>query len=671
MTDQINFFIPLSKVDKEKRTVSGYASTPTKDSDGEVITLDAVKKALPGYMSWSNIREMHRLSAVGTAQEAHVDEKGLFLTAKIVDEKAWQKCVEGVYKGFSIGGRKLAKTGDTITEIDLTEISIVDRPANPDAKFSLAKKRTDPEASHGFLVLTKQVRTPAEKALIKMAKANSALAKLSNPPAAHDGFSLPAKTSQVVDSPKDPAPKAKAKPEKTAEQIEAKKLKKEAKLKAKAEKKTKKAQKVVELTKVLTPLGKLPAPSVQEGPQSSSPSFLDLKAVPLFKSDPALGFLDLKKGMRAAGDLSYVFDSLRNTQRSLLMEAKREGGDGKDKELAKQLGQIAKQVAGIIGQKAEHEGGEAIDLSDADDLYVNSFLGEDFMMTEQNDNLTKALQTLLKAGKAPSKVQRMAMMKKSMDEAKTCRKRAKKSIAEAHEMHKAAYLSKVAKAAKKPGEEDLEFDHAGAMEKLQKAFSELEKMKTFEKAAAGQLAKMAGVGLESGEAGLYEVPPGVKTMSMESMAGANPGTPGSTGLPPMYPGDGSMYPGKADSSGDLAKFAKNGLVPLELVSMFQKNAQMEGELAALRRMPVTSGNRRPFAFDMTKVFDIDGSGNPAMNREATSTLFKGVDPAMLASQDEGQHTTATAQVIGNLLTSGQFGKSIMSADFKGAAGGRG
>src|ERR1017187_1437885 len=30
-------FLPIAKIDKEKRTVSGYASTPTKDSDGEVV----------------------------------------------------------------------------------------------------------------------------------------------------------------------------------------------------------------------------------------------------------------------------------------------------------------------------------------------------------------------------------------------------------------------------------------------------------------------------------------------------------------------------------------------------------------------------------------------------------------------------------------------------------
>src|SRR5258706_15493818 len=110
-----NFFLPLTKVEAQKdgsAIVSGYASTPALDLDGEIVSLDAIKKALPGYWQWRNIREMHTNSAVGTATEANMDEKGLFLTAKIVDKDAVKKCLERVYKGYSIGGKKLAKSGN-------------------------------------------------------------------------------------------------------------------------------------------------------------------------------------------------------------------------------------------------------------------------------------------------------------------------------------------------------------------------------------------------------------------------------------------------------------------------------------------------------------------------------------------------------------------------------
>ena len=201
-----SFFIPLAKIDAETRCVSGYASTPTKDLDGEIITLDAIKSALPSYMEWRNIRAMHKLDAVGVAQEANVDKKGLFLTAKIVDDDAWKKCVEGVYKGFSIGGRKLEKTGNKVTEIDLTEISVVDRPCNPNCRIELCKRAKDIPDTHAAGHLLKLDRaSDVDRAVAKLAKAAAKAARLAKagPPAAHDGFSLPAK-SGTNPSPKDP-----------------------------------------------------------------------------------------------------------------------------------------------------------------------------------------------------------------------------------------------------------------------------------------------------------------------------------------------------------------------------------------------------------------------------------------------------------------------------------
>ena len=138
----ISFFMPITKKEKQgdgSVIVTGYASTPTRDLDNEIISLDAVKKALPSYMEWRNVRAMHNPDAVGTAKEAHVDDVGLYLRARIVEPGAVHLVNEGVYQGFSIGGRKLAKTGDTVTDLELVEISIVDRPCNPDTRFAIAK----------------------------------------------------------------------------------------------------------------------------------------------------------------------------------------------------------------------------------------------------------------------------------------------------------------------------------------------------------------------------------------------------------------------------------------------------------------------------------------------------------------------------------------------------
>ena len=144
----MRFYWPIAKVDAERRMVWGYASTEAEDDQGETVSREALAAALDDYMRFANIREMHQPSAVGVAKEAAVDDKGLYLGAKIVDEDAWQKVVEGVYKGFSIGGRVTARDPADrrlITALRLTEISVVDRPANPEAMFDCWKLSAGPE----------------------------------------------------------------------------------------------------------------------------------------------------------------------------------------------------------------------------------------------------------------------------------------------------------------------------------------------------------------------------------------------------------------------------------------------------------------------------------------------------------------------------------------------
>ena len=136
----MRFFAEINRVDEEQRLVSGYAATEQRASDGMIVTREALAGALDGYMTWANIREMHRPSAAGIAREASVDENGLYLTAEIVDDAAWEKVKRGVYKGFSIGAKVTERDKDDRTivlGIDLREISLVDRPADPGAKIDL------------------------------------------------------------------------------------------------------------------------------------------------------------------------------------------------------------------------------------------------------------------------------------------------------------------------------------------------------------------------------------------------------------------------------------------------------------------------------------------------------------------------------------------------------
>src|SRR3990167_7791179 len=142
-------FIEFTKKDEEKKTVSGYASSEALDSQGEIVEKDAIARALPGYLGeldqttgkfrYANLREMHQLSAVGKTMKARVDEKGLYIEGKVVDKDAWEKVKEGVYAGFSIGGKIVKQVGNRIKDLKLSEISLVDRPPNPEAVFLMVK----------------------------------------------------------------------------------------------------------------------------------------------------------------------------------------------------------------------------------------------------------------------------------------------------------------------------------------------------------------------------------------------------------------------------------------------------------------------------------------------------------------------------------------------------
>jgi len=140
--DKLTFYAPIEKTDEEQRMVYGYASTEALDSQGEIVKKDALKSAITDYMKFANIREMHQPSAVGKTKKANIDAKGLYIAAKVVDDNAWKKVKEGVYNGFSIGGRVKTQIDNQITGLSLSEISLVDRPANPEAVFDVFKADT-------------------------------------------------------------------------------------------------------------------------------------------------------------------------------------------------------------------------------------------------------------------------------------------------------------------------------------------------------------------------------------------------------------------------------------------------------------------------------------------------------------------------------------------------
>lgn len=123
--------------------VYGFASSAAEDSDGETVAPDAMKAAIPDYMKFGAVREMHQPLAAGTALDIGVDADGKTnFGAHIVDPVAVKKVQTQVYKGFSIGGKVTSRdplNNKHITGLRLVEVSLVDRPANPDAVFTMYK----------------------------------------------------------------------------------------------------------------------------------------------------------------------------------------------------------------------------------------------------------------------------------------------------------------------------------------------------------------------------------------------------------------------------------------------------------------------------------------------------------------------------------------------------
>jgi hypothetical protein len=127
--------------------VHGIASSEVTDDQGEIIRAEAMRAAVPDYMRFPALREMHQLSAAGTTLEAEVGDDGATrIVAHVVDPVAVAKVRNQVYRGFSIGGRvtqREAGNPKVITGLVLDEISLVDRPANPEAIFDCWKAATE------------------------------------------------------------------------------------------------------------------------------------------------------------------------------------------------------------------------------------------------------------------------------------------------------------------------------------------------------------------------------------------------------------------------------------------------------------------------------------------------------------------------------------------------
>lgn len=125
--------------------VIGTAATTSIDIDQQIADPEWLKTAMPQWMKWGNVREQHSKIAAGVGMELEEDGDSWHLKSAIVDASTASKVERRVLKGYSIGikGPQIVKDaaapGGRIVGGEIVEISLVDRPANPDCIVGIAK----------------------------------------------------------------------------------------------------------------------------------------------------------------------------------------------------------------------------------------------------------------------------------------------------------------------------------------------------------------------------------------------------------------------------------------------------------------------------------------------------------------------------------------------------
>jgi hypothetical protein len=154
-TESAYLFADIVKVEKaddgKSRVLDVRYADETKDLDGHRADYDWLKSALPDWFKYGNVRDMHHGGVVGKGTEL-TDNPGARAfdgVIKVVDPIAVMKIDEELYKGVSVGIKnvpgnqiRFIKEADGTKRIvggAIVEVSLVDRPSNPNARLVLAK----------------------------------------------------------------------------------------------------------------------------------------------------------------------------------------------------------------------------------------------------------------------------------------------------------------------------------------------------------------------------------------------------------------------------------------------------------------------------------------------------------------------------------------------------
>ena len=150
----MRFSFPITKTEKTedgRLLIEGVATSEALDCQGDILDYEGSKRA---FAKWrGNVREQHDpKKAVGKALEVIPDDESktiavrAFISAGAKDTQ--EKVLDGTLAMFSVGGgaptkTKLEKVGGKsvrrVLDWPMTELSLVDVGANPDAAVSVLK----------------------------------------------------------------------------------------------------------------------------------------------------------------------------------------------------------------------------------------------------------------------------------------------------------------------------------------------------------------------------------------------------------------------------------------------------------------------------------------------------------------------------------------------------
>jgi hypothetical protein len=150
-------YFAIEKADKHADgtiTVYGKATDDALDIDKQICDGDWLDRAMPHWFkSGGNIREQHSNIAAGVATKYKMEKDGHYITALVVDPVSAKKVEHGVLKGFSIGIKNPRVIQDSkaangrIVDGLIVEVSLVDRPANPNCQLVLAKSASGEDST--------------------------------------------------------------------------------------------------------------------------------------------------------------------------------------------------------------------------------------------------------------------------------------------------------------------------------------------------------------------------------------------------------------------------------------------------------------------------------------------------------------------------------------------